>query len=359
MTVATGLAIGLEPSPALVREAVTQAMEKANLTIANSVLLFLSSHFAREPAPALLAAARAASCTQIVGCSAPGIFTEQEWVLDSPSAAAMVFGGDLVLRSESAAKAGQQMMALTAPNAINIQWLSEPGERFGGVSGDATGQGPFSVWHHGKGAASGYCEASITGVDGTIGTAHGVRVLTKLKPVTAVQGYDLVYLGGKPALDTLIYAYSDNEPLPLHRLMLGISDSVEAAKHGDYRLISLVCANEADRTVTLSRLLENGQLAFWALREAGAAERDMEHTLDGMQKKLKSAPDFGLLFSCLGRGPYFYSGVDRDLEIIREKFPGMPLIGFYGNGEIAPINGVNELLQYSAVLGLFHEAVSA
>lgn len=25
-----------------------------------------------------------------------------------------------------------------------------------------------------------------------------------------------------------------------------------------------------------------------------------------------------------------------------------------GNGEIAPINGVNELLQYSAVLGLFH-----
>jgi small ligand-binding sensory domain FIST len=31
----------------------------------------------------------------------------------------------------------------------------------------------------------------------------------------------------------------------------------------------------------------------------------------------------------------------------------LPLIGFYGNGEIAPIGGINELLQYSAVLGLF------
>lgn len=33
----------------------------------------------------------------------------------------------------------------------------------------------------------------------------------------------------------------------------------------------------------------------------------------------------------------------------------MPIIGFYGNGEIAPIAGKSEMLQYSAVLGLFSE----
>jgi hypothetical protein len=37
----------------------------------------------------------------------------------------------------------------------------------------------------------------------------------------------------------------------------------------------------------------------------------------------------------------------------------MPLIGFYGNGEISPASnsndGMGELLQYSAVLGLFAE----
>jgi small ligand-binding sensory domain FIST len=31
----------------------------------------------------------------------------------------------------------------------------------------------------------------------------------------------------------------------------------------------------------------------------------------------------------------------------------MPLIGFYGNGEIGPLDGTNQLLQYAAVLGLF------
>ena len=46
--------------------------------------------------------------------------------------------------------------------------------------------------------------------------------------------------------------------------------------------------------------------------------------------------------------------IERDLELMQNLLPDMPLIGFYGNGEIAPVNGVNEMLQYSAVLGLFH-----
>jgi small ligand-binding sensory domain FIST len=41
---------------------------------------------------------------------------------------------------------------------------------------------------------------------------------------------------------------------------------------------------------------------------------------------------------------------------LKKRYPGMPLIGFYGNGEIAQVNGQNQLLQYSAVLGLFAEA---
>ena len=60
-----------------------------------------------------------------------------------------------------------------------------------------------------------------------------------------------------------------------------------------------------------------------------------------------------LLFSCLGRGPYFYNGTDRDLKVITQTFPHMPLLGFYGNSEIAHLNGSNQLLPYSAVLSLF------
>lgn len=362
MKVATGLAAGKEAHPSLARDAVAQAMRSAGLEIANSVLLFLSSEFARDPVPALRAAAAAASCMDVMGCSAPGIFTEQNWVVDGPAAAAMVFGGDMRLLPALKPQAGQSLLALAAPNGINITWLAKPGVRFGGISGDATGQGPFSVWQHGKGAPSGHCEAVMAGMQGAIGASHGVRVLSQPRPVTAVHGYDLVFLEGKPALDSLQRAYDARpgacgDQLPMHRLMLGIAATPESALHGDYRLTALVCANEAERSVTLTTRLAPGQLAFWLLREPDAAQQDLEHTVARLQQQLSAPPDFGLLFSCLGRGPYFYNGVDRDLDMMQKMLPGMPLIGFYGNGEIAPVNGVNELLQYSAVLGLFHASL--
>lgn len=357
MSVGTGLAMGRQPLPELAQRAVAEAMEKAGLRVANSVLLFLTSEFARDPQPALRVASMAASCVQIVGCSAPGIFTEEEWVLDAPAAAAMVFGNGIGLAPEPAPHLNQMLLAMAAPSAIDITWLATPGLRFGGVSGDATGQGPFSVWHNGKGVASGHCEVSLQGTTGAVGVANGVRVLSEPRPVSAGQGHDIIFLGGKPALDTLQRAYPGDDALPLHRIMAGIADSMDAFKHGDYCLTPLVCANEIDRSVTLARQVGQEQLVFWALREADAAQADFDAMVNMLVDDLHAPPQFGLMFSCLGRGPYFYSGVDRDLELLQKRFPGMPLIGFYGNGEIAPINGVNELLQYSAVLGLFHGAI--
>jgi small ligand-binding sensory domain FIST len=189
-----------------------------------------------------------------------------------------------------------------------------------------------------------------------------VRVLSEPKLVSAVQGYDLLTLGDKLALETLRQAYFKHHPhegaLPLHHLMLGIAENPAAAMCGDYRLSSLVSANDADGSVTLALTLQPGQTVLWLLREAAAAQRDLEETVLRLQTQLATRPDFGLLFSCMGRGPYFYDGVDRDLELLRLMLPATPLIGFYGNGEIAPINGVNELLQYSAVLGLFSRVQS-
>ena len=141
MTIATGLASAPVAEPHLAGLAVAAAMEKAGLTIANSVLLFLTPEFARDPRPALLAASRASNCTRIIGCSAAGIFTEQDWVLDAPAAAAMVFGGDVSLAPAPQPQADDLLLSLAAPNALNSAWINEPGRRFGGVSGDATGRG--------------------------------------------------------------------------------------------------------------------------------------------------------------------------------------------------------------------------
>ena len=141
------------------------------------MLLFLSSEFARDPLPALRLASKQSNCLQVMGCSAPGIFTEEDWVLDTPAAAAMVLGGNITLEPPSQEDATQLLLTLAAPNAINTTWMSTPGIRFGGVSGDAIGQGPFSVWQNSKGNAVGHCEAALHGVRGVVATAHWAEVL--------------------------------------------------------------------------------------------------------------------------------------------------------------------------------------
>lgn len=117
MTIATVLARGLRPTEDIAHQAVSAAMERAQLTHANSVLLFLTPEFARDPQPALRAASKAANCMQVIGCSAAGIFTDEDWVLDTPAAAAMVFGGNVALAPAHDIAADTLVFSLAAPNA--------------------------------------------------------------------------------------------------------------------------------------------------------------------------------------------------------------------------------------------------
>src|SRR5450830_791044 len=159
--VATGLAIGSELDPALAAHAVSKAMQELEISTANAVILFLTSEFASNPLPAIRAAAKAASCTQVIGCSAPGIFTQEDWVLDAPAAAAMVFSRNITLEPVIDVTDASWILAITAPNAINANWITASGLRFGGVSGDAIGQGPFSVWQNAQGVAQGHIQTRI------------------------------------------------------------------------------------------------------------------------------------------------------------------------------------------------------
>ena len=359
MKIASGLATGRAPTAELASHAVRQAMERAELSHANSVLLFLTPEFAQDPQPAILAASRASNCTQVIGCSAVGIFTEEEWVLDTPAAAAMVFGDDVSLTPQPEPTEDTLLLSLAAPNAINASWINARGKRFGGISGDATGHGPFKVWCGGKVAASGRCENLIKGVRSVVGVSQGIRALTPLLEITQTSGHDILTLGNQPALNVLSrelpLEIRELDQIPLHLIMVGLpfGDPDNAIEEGRFRLVPLIATNADDRSVTAAARLSQGDRIFWAMRQPLAAEKDMRSTLDRLETELAGTPDFALLFPCMGRGPYFYGGVDRDLELVKQRFPGMPILGFYGNGEIAPLNGHNELFQYSSVLGLF------
>ncbi len=361
--IATGLCTGVTADPAIAAEAVAIAMARLNRTHASSVLLFLSESFARDPQPALLAASRQSQCMQIVGCSAAGIFTEQDWVLDAPAAAAMVFSEPHSLTPAHTPEPDELILALTAPSAINRQWIDAPGQRLGGVSGDATGHGPYKVWQQGKVSPVGRTEMRLHGCTGVIGVSHGIRALTAPTPVSEMHGFELLGLNQQPALHTLLRELP-LEPrgldhIPLRRVVgAAIVGEVETAvTEGRYRLIPVIATHPERRSVTLASQLELGARMFWALRQPLAAEASMRAALARTEARLEQKPDFAIMISSAARGPGFYHGDDRDLRIMTQQYPDMPVIGFYGNGEIACLEHHNQLLEYTCTFGLFYDHV--
>jgi len=375
MKVATGLAIGKKASPELAAQAVLNAMQKAQLDSPACVLLFLTSEFAAKPQLAIKAAAKAASCTQIIGCSAIGIFTEEDWVIDSPAAAAMVFSENIWLKvnhknndktneNNALTESGKQstLLTLAAPSAINSLWLDSTSARFGGVSGDAIGHGAFSVWENAKGVTQGLCEMQLSDMDCAVGATHGLKLITSPRRITACHQHDVLKVANLPALNTLKSAFNkhavtatptNQTSLPHHQLMAVHATRASQIERGDYSLTTIIAGDESSGAVTLAKPLQVGDWLSWAVRDSDAAQVDLVKTATQFKQQLAVKPQFSLLFSNLGRGPYLYNGIDQDLALIKTLFPQLPLIGFYGNGEIAPILGKNTLLQYSAVLGLF------
>lgn len=362
--VATGLSHGHPDKTGHVERAVQRALEKTGASHANSVLLFLTSDYAHDPEPAIRAAARAASCTQVTGATGTGLLTDQEWVIDSSGAAAMVFTGRVRLGLSQQADPNQLRLCLCTPQALSTNWLDEPIKRFGAITSDEFGHGPFVVWTSGAVVKDEFTEVTVNGASAEIAVARGVQVLTAPLQVDEVKGFDLLRIANHPALHVLINALPEavqkQKPLPLHMVMCGVTfgEADTAIAEGRFRLDHIVAADPHLRSVTLSHPLRPGERLFWAMRDRVSAERTMQKAAQDCRKTLDGVPDFTIMFPCLSRGPLFFGGTDKDLTVVRDSFPDTPIIGFYGNGEIAPLGESSHIHQYSTVLAAFrcHDA---
>jgi len=379
--VATALASADKAHPDLAADVVREAMRRADISIARGVLLFLTPDFAAHAQAAVVAASRVANCLQVTGCTAPGILTEEDWALDRPAVCAMVFGEGLGLgavhrapdESSSTPASLMPLLTLATPATATHNWLAEGVPRYGLLSTDNSAQGAGRIWCHGKMAADGRGEASILGARSVIGVSRGVYALNAPLPVTVAEGYDIQKIGNQPALNTLLHGLPaelrEMEKLPFHLFSAAVvsrnivdgnlteknetTSAQDAIQTGRYTLVPIIGVNHEERSVTLAVQLEPGTSIFWTMRQALATELDMQSMVSRLGDELATEPDFGVLLSCMGRGPYFFGGEDRDLVVVKERFPHLPLIGAYGGGQIVPLFNGNHVVHNTAVLTLF------
>ncbi|MBS1197417.1 MAG: hypothetical protein H6R18_1202 [Proteobacteria bacterium] len=340
MNAATALVTGLEASPQLAENAVRQALTNAGLDRANGVILFLSRDFSRQLAQSVLAAARAAGCLQVVGMTAHGLFTETGWVLDQPAAAALVLGGSFSL----APNGDGPLLSFADASSLPPDWLYAP-PRIGLLHSSGL------AWQQARSNEDGRSETVIAGATCSIAVSPGLRVLGEALSITEMRGNNLVRLGEHSAVASLTRLLPaelrQRSTLPIH--LLGALPNGKT----DSPAILLLSAN-TDGSITLSQPLKPGDTLIWVIRQPLAAESDMRRALASAAAQIPK-PAFGIQCSCIGRGPLFYCGDDHDLTAWRERFPGVPLIGAYGSGQLAPHGEANQLWQNTVVTALFGE----
>jgi len=343
VSLASALVVGNDASPQLAEDAFREALARSGHQQANGVLLFLSADFIRQAQATVTAVARAARCTQIAGGIAAGLFTDQGWVLDRPAAAVMVLGGDLSLAPASSEPSASPLISC-AGNSLPVQWGETP-TRCGNSFSGRPGRNDRLAWQQARVVAQ--SSVRLVGARLDIAVSRGWQVLSDPQQIDEARVHDLLQVGGVKALASLL-RYLPPElrvaaHLPLASLCAVIfpdqqiadrAAAQQAVADGSAQPVAIISGN-ADQSLTLAERLVPGQRLAWAARSPQAAVDDMRHSLAG-QRVPGDEPLGALVFSCIGRGPYFYDGDDRDVECLRERFPGMPLIGTYGTGQLAP-----------------------
>lgn len=118
----------------------------------------------------------------------------------------------------------------------------------------------------------------------------------------------------------------------------------------DYMVRTLVGVNMERGWIAVGGEVSPGDRVMFVRRDRESAEKDLVAMVDNLLARLPSEPAGGLYFSCLARGPHLFGEAGNEMAIITDRLgEDVPLVGFFGNGEISNAR----LYGYTGVLTLF------
>lgn len=169
--------------------------------------------------------------------------------------------------------------------------------------------------------------------------------------ITDCQDNVVLTLDHRPALDVFVEEVGEALAGDLRQaaLHIGATLPVPGSDTGDYLVRNLVGFDPRRRLLAVGERLQAGQRLGFCRRDPAGAREDMERMLAELRARAGAAPRGALYYSCVGRGRHLFGDDPEELGAIERKFPGLPLAGFFCNGEIS----YNRLYGYTGVLALF------
>jgi len=189
------------------------------------------------------------------------------------------------------------------------------------------------------------------GIGVATGLSQGCRPISEPHVVTDCQDNVVIGLDGRPALE--VFADDIGEDLAgdlrLVADLIHAALPVEGSDTGDYTVRSLLGIDPKRGMLAIGEELQPGARLLFVRRDRDSAEEDLRLMAEGLKGRLDGRPRGGFYFSCVARGPSLFGSDGRELDIVRDCLGDVPLVGFYGNGEISNAR----LYGYTGVLALF------
>lgn len=362
------------------------AMSNAGIAKADIAIVFATINYQTEYEQLYQAVQANSSCDELIGCSGMSVLTSGGEFEEEPAIAVMVLrseqlstvsfsaqgtesevGEQIQQNIQSALQDDSLLIIFPDIRAVNpaelVKQIGSDGTALpvvgAAVSGDATGAQMYH-WKDAQATEGGATGVLLSGNFNTeIGVAQGCQPIGKPREVTKADGQIIFELDGEPALEnfkgTLQLLTQDDIRRSGGTVFVGIAmdDTNKNPTRGDFLIRNLVGINEQHAALAISEEVKTGQLVQFHLRNPAAAAEEIQAIVAQLAEKTREQPPaFGLYFNCLGRGKGLYGVTNHDINIIQEQFPGLPVIGFFGNSEFAPIGGQNFAHAYTGVFVL-------
>ena len=268
-------------------------------------------------------------------------------------------GGDGVLSSLSSWVAAQHprfAIVHADPRGAGVlslvPTLAEMTEAFlvGGLTSAATGTGQIAGETTG-GGLSGVLFGETVPV--ATGLTQGCAPIGSLHTITAMEEQIVTELDGRLALDVFKEDIGDLLARDLQRAAgyIHAAVPVPGSDTGDYMVRNLMGIDANQGWLAIGAELTEGDQVMFVRRDGASAVKDMARMLDSLKGRAGPNIRGGVYHSCIARGPNQFGPGSRELAMIREALGDVPVVGFFGNGEIS--NG--RLYTYTGVLSLFLE----
>ena len=383
MTAGTGASRAARSAEAAA-EAAGLAMGTAGGRAADLVILFATPHHAGALEEVQRELERRCGTDRVVGCSASGVLSEAGEIEAGPGLVVMALGGlgDTMTpwlfpaeptEAETLDGAARARIG-GAPAAVLLAGL---GATLGAVARSIDAVGSAAVvgaaasgpplmpqtleWCGGEVVRDGLAGISVTeDRPCRVGVAQGCQPLGEPLLITRGQGNVIREIAFRPAVEVLKEVLEQLPEEERARLRGGVFVGLALDEHksnlgrGDFLVRNIVGMDPKSGALAVAETVQVGQSVQFQLRDRRAAHDDLGAMLARLAAERPGAPPrFGLYFNCLGRGSRLFEEPDHDVAMIRDRLGSFPLVGFFGNAELAPLAGRNRVHNYTGVLALF------